>query len=51
MRYHENHEKKLLKKKAENKEDEGIKFINQYKYLGLNLQNSDRLIVHIDFSR
>jgi hypothetical protein len=43
--------KKLLKKKAENKEAEGIKFMNQYKYLGLNLQNSDRLTAHIDFSR
>jgi hypothetical protein len=28
--------KKALKK-PETKEDEGIKFLNQYKYLGLNL--------------
>jgi hypothetical protein len=35
-------------KKAETKEDEEIKFMNQYKYLGLNLQYSGRLTAHID---
>jgi hypothetical protein len=39
--------KKALKK-AQTKEAEGIKFMNQYKYLGLNLQNSGRLTAHID---
>jgi hypothetical protein len=39
--------KKALKK-AETKEAEGIKFINQYKYLGLNLQNSGKLTANID---
>jgi hypothetical protein len=39
--------KKALKK-AETKEAEGIKFMNQYKYLGLNLQNSGRLTAHLD---
>jgi hypothetical protein len=39
--------KKALKK-AEIKEAEEIKYINQYKYLGLNLQNSGRLTAHID---
>jgi hypothetical protein len=33
--------KKALKK-AKTKEAQGIKFMNQYKYLGLNLQNSGR---------
>jgi hypothetical protein len=46
MRYHENHEKSS--KKAETKEAEGIKFMNQYKYLCINLQNSGRLTAHID---
>jgi hypothetical protein len=40
--------KKALKK-PETKEAEGIKFMNQYKYLGLNLQNSGRLTAHIDY--
>jgi hypothetical protein len=35
-------------KKAETKEAEGIKFMNQYNYLNLNLQNSYRLTAHID---
>jgi hypothetical protein len=35
-------------KKTETKEAEGIKFMNQYKYLGLNLQISGRLTAHID---
>jgi hypothetical protein len=35
-------------KNAETKEAEGIKFMNQYKYLGLNLQNSGRLTSHIE---
>jgi hypothetical protein len=39
--------KKVLKK-AETKEAEEIKFMNQYKYLGLNLQNSGILTAHID---
>jgi hypothetical protein len=39
--------KKALKK-AETKEAEGIKFKNQYKYLGLNLHNSGRLTAHIE---
>jgi hypothetical protein len=39
--------KKALKK-AEAKEAEGIKFMNQYKYLALNLQNAGRLTTHID---
>jgi hypothetical protein len=39
--------KKALKM-AETKEAEGIKLMNQYKYLGLNLQNSGRLTAHID---
>jgi hypothetical protein len=39
--------KKALKK-PETKEANGIKFMNQYKYLGINLQNSGRLTAHID---
>jgi hypothetical protein len=39
--------KKALKK-PKTKEAEGIKFMNQYKYLGLNLQNSGKLTAHID---
>jgi hypothetical protein len=39
---------KKAHKKAETKEAEGTKFMNQYKYLGLNLQNSGRLTAHID---
>jgi hypothetical protein len=39
--------KKALKK-AETKEAEGIKLMNHYKYLGLNLQNTGRLTAHID---
>jgi hypothetical protein len=39
--------KKALKK-AKTKEAEGIKFMKQYKYLGLNLQNSGRLTANID---
>jgi hypothetical protein len=39
---------KKAHKKSENKEAEGIKFMNQYKYLGLNLQNSGRLTAHLD---
>jgi hypothetical protein len=35
-------------KKPQNKEAEGIKFMNQYKYLGLNLQNTRRLTAHIE---
>jgi hypothetical protein len=38
--------KKALKK-AETKEDEGIKFMNQYLYFDLNIQNSGRLVAHI----
>jgi hypothetical protein len=41
--------KKAFKKPRETKEAEGIKFMNQYKYLGLNLQKSGRLTAHIDF--
>jgi hypothetical protein len=39
--------KKALKK-PEIKEAEGIKLMNQYKYLGLNLQNIGRLTAHIE---
>jgi hypothetical protein len=39
--------KKALKK-PEIKEAEGIKFMNQYKYLSLNFQNTVRLTAHID---
>jgi hypothetical protein len=38
--------KKALKK-PKTKEAKGIKFMNQYKYLGINLQNSGRLTAHI----
>jgi hypothetical protein len=36
-------------KKQEIKETEGIKFMLQHKYLGLNLQNTGRLTAHIDY--
>jgi hypothetical protein len=39
--------KKALKK-PEIKEAEGIKLMNQYKYLGINLQNIGRLTAHIE---
>jgi hypothetical protein len=39
--------KKALKN-HETKEAKGIKFMNQYKYLGINLPNSSRLTAHID---
>jgi hypothetical protein len=39
--------KKALKK-AETIEAEGIKFMNQYKYLGLNLHHTSRLTTHIN---
>jgi hypothetical protein len=39
--------KKALKK-PETKEAGGIKFMNQYKYLGLNPQNTGRLTDQID---
>jgi hypothetical protein len=50
MKDHENHEKFTKKslKQLENKKAQGIKFKNQYKYLGLNLQNTWRLTAHID---
>jgi hypothetical protein len=46
MRYRENHKKAL--KKPETIEAVGIKFTDQNKYLGFNLQNSGRLTAHID---
>jgi hypothetical protein len=50
MRDHENHEKFMKKSlmKLENKKAIGIKFMNKYKYLGLNLQNTWRLTAYID---
>jgi hypothetical protein len=41
----ENQEKALIK--PENKETGGVKFINQYKYLGLNFQNTGRLTAQL----
>jgi hypothetical protein len=41
--------KKSLKKAETKEEAERIKFMNQYKYLGLNLQKSGRLKAPIDF--
>jgi hypothetical protein len=34
--------------KTKNKDAEGVKFMNEYKYLGLNNQNAGRLAAHID---
>jgi murein L,D-transpeptidase YafK len=42
---YENNEKVRIK--PENKEAGGVKFINQYKYLGLNFQNTGRLTAQL----
>jgi hypothetical protein len=35
-------------RKTKNKDAEGVKFMNQYKYLGINYQNAGRLAARID---
>jgi hypothetical protein len=39
---------KKVHKTPENKIADGIKFMNQYKILGLNIQKTDRFSAHIN---